>query len=165
MAHPFSLRKLRMDDTQFIIQLLNDPLWLQYIGDRGIYSERDAQQYIQQSLTHFENHGYGLWVVEAYHAEPVGLCGLLNRNIFSCPDLGFAFLPQGRGKGFAHQSVNEVIGYARNNFGFSYVTAVVHPDNTPSIALLEKNGFSYYGQYFASHSRTGLRFYWLDLAN
>ncbi len=165
MSYPLSLRKLRMDDTQFILQLVNDPLWLQFIGDRGIYAERDAQSYIQQSLTHFDEHGYGLWAVEAYHADPVGLCGLLNRNVFSCPDLGFAFLPQGRGKGLAQKAIHEVVGYAKNHFAFDYLTAVAHPDNAPSIALLEKNGFHYYGQYFFPQSRSSNRLYWLTLKN
>nr|WP_281358609.1 GNAT family N-acetyltransferase [Alteromonas ponticola] len=156
-------RKLHLDDTQFIIELLNDPLWLQYIGDRGIYSEADARRYIEQSLQHFDTHKYGLWAVQPHFGEPLGLCGLINRGVFSCPDLGFAFLPKARGKGIAAKAVSEVIRRARDQFHFPYLTAVCDPDNQRSITLLRNNGFNRYGRYFFPKSQQSTCFYWLNL--
>ncbi|MCW8109373.1 GNAT family N-acetyltransferase [Alteromonas ponticola] len=163
MTPSFVLRKLRQDDSHFIIRLLNDPLWLQYIGNRGVYREQDAQAYIQQNLEHFDKYGYGLWVVELALTGPVGLCGLLNRNVFCCPDLGFAFLPEGRGKGLAFESVRHTIERAKNEYGFSFLTAVIDPDNYRSVSLLEKQGFTYYGRYFFPKKRHPVKLFWLDL--
>ncbi|MCW8090535.1 GNAT family N-acetyltransferase [Alteromonas sp. ASW11-130] len=157
-------RKLHADDTPFVIALLNDPQCLQFIGDRGVYSEADAKCYIRQNLQHFDEHGYGLWVVEAYLSDAVGLCGLLNRNVFKCPDLGFAFLPKGRGKGIASAAVTEIIEKAKNEFGLTFLTALCDPGNTRSIALLKNHGFVMYGQYFFPNSRKASNLLWLNLS-
>jgi len=39
------LRLLRETDAEFILQLLNEPGWLRYIGDRNIRSPADARRY------------------------------------------------------------------------------------------------------------------------
>ena len=34
-------------DTEFIIQLLNSPGWLKFIGDRNVKTEDDAKAYLE----------------------------------------------------------------------------------------------------------------------
>ena len=41
-----SLREFDNPDTQFIYHLVNTPKWLQFIGDRGVKSEDDAINYL-----------------------------------------------------------------------------------------------------------------------
>lgn len=41
-----TLRLQTTDDADFILELMNDPTWLQFIGDRGLRTVEDACEYI-----------------------------------------------------------------------------------------------------------------------
>lgn len=41
------LRELHIDDAPFIVELLNTPSFLRFIGDRGVRNTLDAVQYLQ----------------------------------------------------------------------------------------------------------------------
>ena len=96
------LRELTYDDAAFVMELVNDPDWLRFIGDRNVHSLEDARGYVDRVRASYDTHGFGLWLVEPLAGgAPLGLAGLLKRATLEHPDLGFAFLPAGRGKGYA----------------------------------------------------------------
>ena len=107
------LRAVAPDDSTFILELLNSPGWLEFIGDRGVRSLDDATVYIQHRFTRsYQRDGHGLLVVEVKDsAIPVGLCGLLKRTYLDAPDLGFAVLPAFEGKGYISEASREIIDY------------------------------------------------------
>lgn len=157
------LRKPVADDRNWIFALNHDPLWLRFIGNRGVHTLKDANRYIDNALVHFENHGYGLFAVEdKLTGKPLGMCGLINRGIFSAPDLGFALLPQARGQGIGGEAGEAVISYARDTLGVTYLTAMTHADNIDSQKLLMKLGFKKRGNLFMS-GVFAQHFFWLDL--
>lgn len=157
------LRKACGDDAPWIYTLNNDPAWLRFIGNRGVHSINDAKKYIALSHEHFDRWGYGLWVVERRHdRQPLGMCGLLNRGIFGCPDLGFAFLAESRGKGYASEAALAVIKRAKSYYQFSYLSAIVHRHNTPSRQLLERLGYRHQGHLFMPNL-TRQQLYWRTL--
>ena len=41
------LRRLHAGDAEFILELVNDPDWLRYIGDKGVKTLDDAGNYIR----------------------------------------------------------------------------------------------------------------------
>ncbi len=141
------LRRLSADDADFILQLLNEPSFIQNIGDRGVRTIEDARAYILKGpIASYEKHGFGLWLVEA--KEPparIGICGLLKRDVLPDVDLGYALLPEFWSKGFALESASAVLAYARETLGLKRVAAVVNADNQSSIRLLEKMGFEFEG--------------------
>ncbi|MEK6337477.1 MAG: GNAT family N-acetyltransferase [Acidobacteriota bacterium] len=140
-----SLRRLETADADFILRLLNEPSFIQNIGDRGVRTIEDARGYIQKGpIASYEKHGFGLWLVEA--KEPparIGICGLLRRDVLPDVDLGYALLPEFWSKGFALESASAVLAYARDTLGLKRVAAVVNADNQSSIRLLEKMGFEF----------------------
>ena len=89
------LEKPSLEDAPFILNLLNSPGWLKYIGDRGVKSIEDAEAYLTNGpMKDFETYGFSLFkVMLKSTAEPIGLCGLLKRSFLDDPDIGFAFLP------------------------------------------------------------------------
>ena len=97
------LRRLTVDDAAFILELVNDPSWLRFIGDRGVRNLDDARSYILKGpVASYEKHGFGLWLVELKaEATPIGICGLLQRDTLPDVDIGFALLPQFCGQGYA----------------------------------------------------------------
>jgi len=93
------LREVDPSDSAFLLRLLNDPSWLENIGDRGVHSEADAAEYIQDNIhLHYQAHGYGMYGMQLKQpAQLIGLCGLIKRDFLPGPDLGFALLPDSWG--------------------------------------------------------------------
>ena len=89
-------RRLTTDDADFILELLNEPSFLRYIGDKGVRTREDAGRYILAGpMASYERFGFGLYRVERKDGgEPIGICGLLKRDSLEDVDVGFAFLPR-----------------------------------------------------------------------
>ncbi|MBU2977571.1 GNAT family N-acetyltransferase [Alteromonas sp. C1M14] len=157
------LRLPNKHDRNWIFALNHDPLWLRFIGNRGVHTLSDANTYIDNVHRHFSANGYGLFVIEnKMNHRPLGMCGLINRNIFSAPDLGFALLPQGRGQGVGLEAGRRVVKFARETLSLPYLTAMTHIENRASQQLLSRLGFVQRGTLFLP-SVTPQRFYWLHL--
>jgi RimJ/RimL family protein N-acetyltransferase len=139
------LRLLSVDDADFIRRLLNEPSFIQNIGDRGVRTLDDARAYVLKGpVASYEKFGFGLWLVETKpNAVPIGICGLLKRDILDDVDIGYALLPEFCSQGYALESASAVMSYAREKLGLKRVVAVTNAANQSSIRLLEKMGFQY----------------------
>ncbi len=139
------LRRFAAGDAPFILQLVNEPSFLRFIGDRGVRSFDDARAYIENGpLTSYARFGFGLWLAQLRaDGTAIGMCGLLKRDTLEDVDIGFAFLPAHWGKGYAYEAAAAVMDYARRVLGISRIVAIVSPDNAGSIRLLEKIGLSF----------------------
>ena len=139
------LRRMSVDDGEFMLELLNDPSWLQFIGDRGARTVDDAHQYIlTKVVAMYDRFGFGLYLTELKNdGAPIGICGLVKRDSLDDVDIGFAFLPGFRGKGYAYESATAVLAYSKCQLGFTRILAITSPDNDSSIRLLEKLGFRF----------------------
>ena len=140
-----TLRHASLDDAPFILRLLNEPAFLQYIGDRGVRSLEGARDYIAQRLiASYEQHGFGLWVVMRREAgDPLGICGLVKRETLPDPDIGFAFLLEHWRSGIGFESASGVQRFAFEKLALPRLLAIVNPENAASIRLLEKLGFEF----------------------
>jgi RimJ/RimL family protein N-acetyltransferase len=139
------LRRLSVDDAEFILRLLNEPSFIQNIGDRGVRTLDDARAYILKGpVASYEKFGFGLWMVETRPgATPIGICGLLKREVLEDVDIGYALLPEFWSQGYALESASAVMSYAREKLRATRVLAVVNGDNQSSIRLLQKLGFQF----------------------
>lgn len=139
------LRRLTVEDSEFIVEILNDPLWLRFIGDKSVRTLDDAREYILKNLVAmYERLGFGLYLVELKgKSVSIGICGLIKRDSLEDVDIGFAFLPKFRGKGYAYESACAVIMYGRRTFGLTRIVAITTPDNNASVKLLKKLGLSF----------------------
>jgi RimJ/RimL family protein N-acetyltransferase len=140
-----ALRRLVPEDADFILELMNDPDWLRYIGDRGIRTVEDARSYIVTGpVAMYSRLGFGLYAVELRDdPEPIGICGLIKREWLEEVDLGFAFLPAFRGAGYAHEAAAATLDYARTTLGLERIAAIVSPENEDSVRLLAKLGLAF----------------------
>jgi RimJ/RimL family protein N-acetyltransferase len=137
------LRRMTVDDAQFILTLLNEPSFLRYIGDKQVRSLADARQYILNGpVASYERHGFGLLLVELRESRmPIGMCGLLKREELPDPDVGFALLPDFWSRGFAFEAAAAVLQDARDRL--QRILAITSLDNEASIKLLERLGFTF----------------------
>lgn len=132
-------------DAEFILDLLNQPAWLEFIGDRGIRNLDDALAYIHNGpLAMIQQHGFGLYLVETKSGNNrIGLCGLLKRDTLEDVDIGFAFHRDSWGKGYAREAAQACLNFAGDNLGLQRVVAITLPSNTACITLLKAIGMHY----------------------
>jgi ribosomal-protein-alanine N-acetyltransferase len=139
------LRRLADGDAPFVLVLLNEPSFIRNIGDRGVRTLDDARAYIADGpVASYARHGFGLYLVELKAPRtPIGICGILKRDVLPEPDIGFAFLPAYWSQGYGLESASAVRDYARETIGLPRLLAIVNPANDSSIRLLEKLGFRF----------------------
>jgi [ribosomal protein S5]-alanine N-acetyltransferase len=141
------LREFTFDDVGFILELLNEPGFLRYIGDKGVRTLGDAREYLQKGpMDSYLRNGFGLYAVcvgETGATAPVGMCGLVKREGLNDPDIGFAFLTRHWGKGYAAESAAAVLDHGRRVLELPCILAITSPDNWGSIRVLEKIGLKF----------------------
>lgn len=140
-----ALRKLSTADAAFMLDLLNQPAFLRFIGDRGVRTIADAEKYIEQGpIDSYARLGFGLYLVERKaDSVPIGICGLLKRATLKDVDIGFALLPQYWSQGYACEAAAAVMAYGKDVLGLSRIVAIVTPNNERSIRVLEKIGLRF----------------------
>lgn len=140
-----SLREFTLRDSAFIIELLNTPGWIEFIGDRNIKTTADAKEYLKNGpLKSYKLNGFGLALVEIKNNKrAIGMCGIIKRENLENPDIGFAFLPEFTGKGFAFEIAKATMDYAKDVLKLPNIFAITVPSNTRSIKLLEKIGLKF----------------------
>jgi RimJ/RimL family protein N-acetyltransferase len=139
------LGELSFDDAEFIIELLNDKSFLRFIGDKGVRTTADANEYLRNGpMDSYRRHGFGLYLVRLVSDRTrIGICGLVRRSGLDHPDVGFALLPVFRGHGYGYEAAAAVVNYARTGLGLKRILGITDPDNHVSIRLLEKAGFGF----------------------
>ena len=139
------VREVVPDDAAFVLDLLNQPSFKRYIGDRGVRTREQAREYIATRFTDsYRKNGFGLYLVQLKDGkDPIGLCGFVSRDTLPDPDIGFAFLPQYEKKGYAFESAAAMMVHGRTNLGLTRVLAITTLDNDNSGRLLEKIGLRF----------------------
>ena len=144
-----NLRHFSLTDASFVLELVNEASWLRYIGDKGVKDLGAARDYISNGpVNSYNTNGFGFYLVETkQELTPIGMCGIIKRDTLDDVDIGFAFLPKFWGQGYAYESSNAVLEYAKNDLGFAQMSAIVSPGNSSSIKLLEKLKFQFQKQF------------------
>src|SRR5512141_876389 len=139
------LRLLTLDDAPFILTLLNEPSWIRFIGDKGVRTEDDARAYLRNGpLAMYARHGLGLLLVELKPARvPIGMCGLIKRDVLADVDVGFALQPAYWQGGYAFEAASAVLRHGCEVLGLERIVAITSPDNERSVKLLERLGFGF----------------------
>jgi RimJ/RimL family protein N-acetyltransferase len=138
------LRELDLDDAAFILELLNEPAFLRFIGDKGVRTLDGARDYMRKGpIDSYGRHGFGLYAACLPDGTPIGICGLVKRDGLDDADVGFAFLSRHCAKGYAAESASAVLVHARRVLRLPRIVAIASPENRGSIAVLEKIGLRF----------------------
>ena len=137
-----TLRRITTDDAPVILALVNDPAWLENIGDRGVRTLDDARAYIEKGpVAMYQRCGFGLYLaVRKADGAAIGMAGLIKRDTLDDVDVGFAFFPEYRGHGYAYEAAAAVVAYGKRELGLERIVAITSPTNARSIKVLEKVG-------------------------
>lgn len=160
-THRLILRRFTEADSAFILELLNEPSWKRYIGDRGIDSLEAARHYIETGpMASYEQHGFGLYAIEQKtDATLVGMCGLIKRDGLDDVDIGFAVLSRFEGQGLASEAAAPTLAYSRDTLGLKRVVAITSIDNERSARVLERLGMRFERMVRLSEDAEQLRLY------
>jgi RimJ/RimL family protein N-acetyltransferase len=155
------LQELCADDAGFILQLVNEPAWLQFIGDKGIKTVEAARDYIQKGPREmYARLGFGLWLVKLKEGNvSIGICGLIKRESLEDIDIGFAFLSTYWRRGYGFESASATMAHGKKMFGLKRIVAVMAPGNHASDRLLEKLGFHFERMVRLSGGEAELKLY------
>lgn len=139
------LRQFDLSDADFILALLNEPSFIQNIGDRGVRTRADAEKYIENvAMVSYAKNGFGLLAVTLTETgETIGMCGLIKRDALEDVDIGYAFLPKFWSQGYAIEAAQGVMKFAKEVVGLRRVVAIVDPANLGSVRVLEKLGMTF----------------------
>ena len=159
------LRQLTTDDSEFILELLNDPSFIRNIGDRNVRTLDDADAYIMKGpVASYAKNGFGLYLVLLKETnESIGMCGLIKRDGLEDVDIGYALLPRFWSKGYAVEAAQATKMYAKDEVGLKRIVAIVDPANQGSIRVLEKIGLRYEKMVRLSADDIELKLFGTDL--
>lgn len=140
------LRLLRLEerDAGLMLAIWNDPDFIRFVGDRGIRTEQEALGALRDgALKQWSELGCGAYrVTKRGETEAMGICGLFKRENLDDPDIGYGFLPDHCGSGYAFEAACAVRDHARDSMGLNRICAIVSGDNARSIHLLDKLGMT-----------------------
>ena len=161
-----TLRPFTLRDAEFILELVNEPSFIQNVGDRGVRTTSAAEQYLENGpISSYAKNGFGLLAVTLNETgQPIGMCGLIKREALEDVDIGYAFLPRFWLKGYAFKSAQAVMKYAKEVAGLKRVVAIVDPANVPSIRLLEKIGMTFEKMVRLSEDDIDLKLFAINLS-
>ncbi len=139
------LREFNNTDTDFILELLNTPDWIRFIGERNVKTTEAAVEYINKAFVKgYQTNGFGFWMVQLIETDqPIGMCGITKRDGLDGADIGFAFLPTFMGKGYGFEIASATLNFVLATFNLPFILAITNPENVRSIGLLEKIGLTY----------------------
>ena len=139
------IRRVTFDDAAFIVELLNEPLFIKNIADRGVRDIEGAKKYLEAGpMAMYAKHGFGLFHVgRKSDGASVGICGLLKRDYLEDVDVGFAMLARHAGSGYATEAATAVMNYGREKLGLQRIVAITAPNNESSAKVLRKLGLKF----------------------
>jgi RimJ/RimL family protein N-acetyltransferase len=143
LTERLALRRFSVDDAAFVLALFNDADFIRFIGDRGVRDLDAARTYIQQRfIDRYAGSPIGPFAVTLPESpEPIGFCSLFRRDWLDDVDLGFAFLPRWRARGYAYEASEALLRHAREHIGLPRLHAITSIDNHASVKLLARLGF------------------------
>jgi len=139
------LREFVLEDAAFIVRLLNEPSFIEFIGDRGVRTREDAERYLREGpMASYQTNRHGLLRLALRDDDtPIGMCGLVKRDTLPHPDIGFALLPDYWGRGYVTEAAAAAMQHGRETLGLRHILGITTPHNVRSITVLGKLGLSF----------------------
>lgn len=141
------LRVAQLTDAPLMLTLMNEPAYLENIGDKQIRSLADAENYLKAGPIAMQSDlGFSLYCcLRKDTGQAIGLSGLIKRPGIEHPEVGYAILTEHCGLGYGLESVQAVVDYAREQLKLPVLQAITSVNNSISIKLLNRLEFNFNG--------------------
>lgn len=134
------LKPCQLEDIIQVHQLWTSLQIRYYLFDNRIISLDEAQTFIAESLSNFEQYGYGIWLVFLGETNTLaGFAGFLTTDE-AVPSLIYGIEPNFWGNGYGTEAARAVLCYALEKLKFLKVIADVDEPNLASVQVLQKLG-------------------------
>lgn len=138
------LRELEEKDTDRLAEIYSDIDVMRYIGRGIVLTNEQAKKSIENWTKYYETFGFGNWAaIEKETGDFIGLCGLSWLEDKSDVEVSYLFAKEAWGKGYATETARAINEYGFSIVGLKRIVALVYPQNTPSIHVIEKLGMKY----------------------
>jgi ribosomal-protein-alanine N-acetyltransferase len=143
------LRELEVSDTGSLADIYADPEVMRFVGKGIVLDYHQTQKSVENWIKYYERFRFGNWAtIEKETKKLVGLCGLSWLPDNMEVEVSYLFAKDSWGKGYATETASAILDYGFNHSGLNRIVALVYPQNTPSIHVLEKLGMKYEGDKF-----------------
>ncbi len=141
------LRTWTIDNAPHALAIWGDHNVMKFIDSGQTLADLNAaRQAVARAIESYENRGLCLWpVVEKASDRLTGCCGFHAFDGGPDLELGFYLARCDWGKGYATEAARACVEYAFHTLAADRIVASTYPDNTASIRVLEKTGFSLVG--------------------
>jgi ribosomal-protein-alanine N-acetyltransferase len=142
------LREMTEADDEHLLALGRNPNVTRYIvGEPPLTTRQEALAVLHERVFPQYVHGLGRWAcIEKSGGAFIGWCGVKHIPEDGEYDLGYRFLEEHWGKGYATEAASAVCDFARRQLQGKRVVGKAMLDNRASRRVLEKIGLVYEGE-------------------
>lgn len=135
------IRRFRMDDAAACFSFMSDDKGMHLDGCKPFHAMDDG--YWERMKLFEQREGQYVIVLQSTH-EVVGTINVFadDSRAVESKEIGYAISPKYQRNGYAFEAISAMIKLLQKGLQLDMVVAGVLPENTPSIKLLEKLGFS-----------------------
>lgn len=138
-------RQFTIEDADAYLPLLSDPDVIRYTGETPHTTlEATREVLLTRPIRDYAVHGYGrMACIEKSTGRLIGFSGLKFLEDLQEVDIGYRFLPDCWGKGYATESAKAFIEHAYNELRIPRIIGLAQLENTASAIVLQKIGLSF----------------------
>ncbi len=137
-----TLRPFTLSDIELLYKLHSNPAVMQYIPS-GIRTMDETWIDLHEDIEHQKKHGFSKWAIFARETgDFIGRAGWATMGTTGEAEVGFKFLPQYWGNGFATEALEALMAWGKTHISCPLI-AFAYPDNNASIQVLKKSGMVY----------------------
>lgn len=136
--------RLQQDHFEFIHQMNLDERIMAHLG--GPRSLEQTSEYMRHNLAHWEQYGYGIWILRQRATGQLTGRGGLRNTVLAGKDeveVAYGLLPEFWNMGLATEFVEAVVRIGFSEIGLSNLTCTTQQGNIASRRVLEKTDFKF----------------------
>lgn len=136
------LRPFTLDDVEGFFELGSTPNLVRYVGGQLLRSLDEAREsLIGRPLRDYAVYGYGrMACIERATGRLIGFSGLKYEPDLGETDIGYRFVEDAWGKGYATEAATASLRDGRERLKLQRIVGVVVPENVASVRVLKKIG-------------------------
>jgi [ribosomal protein S5]-alanine N-acetyltransferase len=140
-------RLFTIEDAELVYRLNLDPEVTRFTHDPVPTMERAGEILERTILPQYALYNHGRWAVHLRQGLVfIGWCGLKYRTELNEIDLGYRFMKEYWGRGYATEAAFASIRYGFEKLGLERIVGRAEPANIASVKVLEKCGMRYTGE-------------------
>jgi ribosomal-protein-alanine N-acetyltransferase len=138
------LRQWRESDRAAFAVMNADPRVMEHFAS-GPLSRRESDALVDRIVSHFAEHGFGVWAIEiAGGVEFAGFCGLavpgFNAHFTPCVEIGWRLAAEHWGHGYATEAARGALAFGFSTLALREIVSFTTVGNLRSQRVMQRIG-------------------------